>query len=132
MENEEDEEKSGVDEEGKDEDDDLENNGAVGMAGALEHFRLIGDLNSTIEQVGRAKDKRTDMASLAAAGPKRGFDVKLQYVDDLGREMTPKEAFRRQCHIFHGKGPSRKRQEKQLLKTLAEVQLKKKGIGRFP
>jgi U4/U6.U5 tri-snRNP-associated protein 1 len=34
----------------------------------------------------------------------------------LGRKMTPKEAFRYQCRIFHGIQPSQNKIEKQIVK----------------
>jgi len=40
--------------------------------------------------------------------------VRLEYLDEYGRPMTAKEAFRRQCHNFHGKGPSKRVLEKRM------------------
>mmetsp|Transcript_5890 Transcript_5890/g.17695 ORF Transcript_5890/g.17695 Transcript_5890/m.17695 type:complete len:537 (-) Transcript_5890:3725-5335(-) len=101
----------------------------VGIASALDHFRLIGDLKATSEQVGRAKDQRLDKSFVDSAGPRAGKEVKLSYVDEFGRELTPREAFRRQCYVFHGKGPSRKKKEKQLKKFLDEMKMKQKSTG---
>jgi U4/U6.U5 tri-snRNP-associated protein 1 len=49
---------------------------------------------------------------------KEGYkpDVKLDYVDDAGRTMTPKEAFRMLSHRFHGKGSGKKKTEKRMKK----------------
>lgn len=38
--------------------------------------------------------------------------MKLEYVDETGRNMTPKEAFRQLSHRFHGKGSGKKKTEK--------------------
>jgi len=49
---------------------------------------------------------------------KEGYkpEVKLEYVDDGGRTMTPKEAFRMLSHRFHGKGSGKKKTEKRMKK----------------
>jgi hypothetical protein len=46
-------------------------------------------------------------------------DVKLEYVDETGRRMNEKEAFRFLSHRFHGKGSGKKKTEKRA-KKLAE------------
>ncbi|XP_046564938.1 U4/U6.U5 tri-snRNP-associated protein 1-like [Haliotis rubra] len=51
-------------------------------------------------------------------------DVKLEYVDESGRCLNPKEAFRQLSHRFHGKGSGKKKQEKRM-KKLEEEQLMK-------
>ncbi|XP_064600247.1 U4/U6.U5 tri-snRNP-associated protein 1-like [Liolophura sinensis] len=51
-------------------------------------------------------------------------DVKLEYVDDSGRNLTPKEAFRQLSHRFHGKGSGKKKTEKRM-KKLEEENLMK-------
>lgn len=47
-------------------------------------------------------------------------DVKLEYVDDSGRNLTPKEAFRQLSHRFHGKGSGKKKTEKRMKKLEEE------------
>ena len=42
--------------------------------------------------------------------------VHLRYVDDDGRDMTPKEAFKAMSHAFHGKGSGKQKTEKRLKK----------------
>ena len=39
-------------------------------------------------------------------------DVKLEYIDDSGRLLSQKEAFRYLSHRFHGKGSGKKKTEK--------------------
>jgi len=50
---------------------------------------------------------------------KEGYrpEVKLEYVDEAGRTMTPKEAFRYLSHRFHGKGSGKKKLEKRIKKV---------------
>ncbi|KAJ8900951.1 hypothetical protein NDN08_000248 [Rhodosorus marinus] len=102
---------------------------AKGMAAALEHFRMVGDLRNTTDQVGRAKDERLAKELIENAGPRKDVQVKLEYIDEFGREMTQREAFRRLCYVFHGKGPSRRKQEKLLRQYVEEQKNKKKGTG---
>ena len=46
-------------------------------------------------------------------------DVQLKYVDDFGRHMSQKEAFKHLSHQFHGKGSGKQKTEK-LLKKIDE------------
>lgn len=43
--------------------------------------------------------------------------VKLEYIDDNGRMLNEKEAFRYLSHKFHGKGPGKNKIEKRLKKN---------------
>jgi hypothetical protein len=56
------------------------------------------------EAVGRTNDLKGSGMHLRD-GDGGGERVQLQYLDEYGRQMTAKEAFRRQCYNFHGKGP---------------------------
>ena len=47
-------------------------------------------------------------------------NVKVEYVDDNGRMMTPKEAFRYLSHRFHGKGSGKRKTEKRSKKVEME------------
>lgn len=44
-------------------------------------------------------------------------NIKLEYIDDNGRILNLKEAFRYLSHKFHGKGPGKNKIEKRLKKT---------------
>ncbi|KAI4148574.1 MAG: hypothetical protein LQ340_005039 [Diploschistes diacapsis] len=46
-------------------------------------------------------------------------DVQLNYIDDYGRHMNPKEAFKHLSHQFHGKGSGKQKTEK-LIKKIDE------------
>jgi U4/U6.U5 tri-snRNP-associated protein 1 len=52
-------------------------------------------------------------------------DVKLEYVDEGGRRMNEKEAFRFLSHRFHGKGSGKKKTEKRARKQAEEELMKK-------
>ena len=43
-------------------------------------------------------------------------DVQLRYIDEFGREMNKKEAFKHLSHQFHGKGSGKQKTEKHLKK----------------
>ena len=43
-------------------------------------------------------------------------EFKLEYVDDSGRNLNQKEAFRQLSHRFHGKGSGKKKTEKRAKK----------------
>jgi len=43
-------------------------------------------------------------------------EVKIEYVDEAGRQVPPKEAFRYLSHRFHGKGSGKKKLEKRIKK----------------
>ena len=47
-------------------------------------------------------------------------NVKVEYVDDNGRMMSPKEAFRYLSHRFHGKGSGKRKTEKRSRKVEME------------
>lgn len=51
-------------------------------------------------------------------------NVKLEYIDDSGRLLNEKEAFRYLSHKFHGKGPGKNKIEKRLKKNEQD------GVGR--
>lgn len=47
-------------------------------------------------------------------------NVKLEYIDDDGRVLSSKEAFRYLSHKFHGKGPGKNKVEKRIKKNVQE------------
>ena len=50
--------------------------------------------------------------------------MKLEYVDDGGRLMNEKEAFRHLSHKFHGKGSGKIKTEKRMKKIMEESMMK--------
>ncbi|XP_064407778.1 U4/U6.U5 tri-snRNP-associated protein 1 isoform X2 [Latimeria chalumnae] len=59
-------------------------------------------------------------------------DVKIEYVDDTGRKLTPKEAFRQLSHRFHGKGSGKMKTERRMKKLEEEALLKKMSSSDTP
>ena len=84
------------------------------------------------EQRDRTRDAREDYRDRArdrdsSFPEKKSYipEIKLEYVDDLGRELSQKEAFRRMSHIFHGKGSGKLKAERRLKKSEDELSMKK-------
>jgi len=53
-------------------------------------------------------------------------EVALRRIDNYGRLLTVKEAFRELCYRFHGKGPSKNRQQKRVNRYVQELITKKR------
>ncbi len=89
-----------------------------GLAGALKKLREKGYMEPTaFEKSGRTKDVTVEQ-ELSKWKSNAGKNIKLEYRDDKGRLMTPKEAFRYQCWAFHGKRPGANKMRKRLQKEL--------------
>ncbi|CAD6222898.1 unnamed protein product [Miscanthus lutarioriparius] len=80
-----------------------------GLAGALKILKERGSLNEGTNWGGRTTDKKKSKLIGVEDGPK---DIRIERIDEFGRVMTPKEAFRHLSHKFHGKGPGKMKQEK--------------------
>ena len=72
--------------------------------------------------MGRKNDKLKDVDKRDPAP-----NLRLDYLDEYGRPLTPKEAFRQMSHKFHGKKPGKNKQEKRI-KQLKE-EMKRKGMS---
>jgi U4/U6.U5 tri-snRNP-associated protein 1 len=98
-----------------------------GIATALKVLRRRGVIGKK-ELWGRFKDR--EYTSNEVFLPKKELEkfnenkIDLEYRDNKGRLLTPKEMFRNQCYIFHGKGPGKKKIEKRLLREQLEEKLK--------
>ena len=119
-----------------------EENVGKGMFKALSSLRDKGLLNQVQDitgnkkfvsifaynclMIGRAKDKTYD-AVLKKTGQTTEDRIKLEYRDEKGRLMTPKQAFRYQCYIFHNKKPSKNKLEK--MRKKQEQEKKVKGVA---
>ncbi|KAG6461156.1 U4/U6.U5 tri-snRNP-associated protein 1 isoform X2 [Manduca sexta] len=87
----------------------------------------------SIEDKTYAEDDKYGRRERGHSGPLQDFreksnfrpSVKLDYVDDEGRALCPKEAFRYLSHKFHGKGPGKNKQEKRIKKAIQEGLMKK-------
>ncbi|KAI0749304.1 SART-1 family-domain-containing protein [Daedaleopsis nitida] len=59
-------------------------------------------------------------------------DVNIQYHDEFGRELTPKEAWKALSHKFHGKGSGKAKTEKRLKKIAEERKKEAMASGDTP
>ncbi|GJP36871.1 hypothetical protein CLOM_g21337 [Closterium sp. NIES-68] len=104
----------------------------VGLAAALALLKDRGALKGEVEWGGRTMDKKRSklVGVLDEHGrdrPDAFKDVRIDRLDEFGRVMTPKEAFRKLSHAFHGKGPGKMKQEKRI--RAYEEDLKRKGMA---
>ncbi|WCJ25432.1 SART-1 family [Euphorbia peplus] len=90
-----------------------------GLSGALELLKKRGSLNEGPEWGGRNMDKKKSKLVGCHDG-----NIRTKRLDEFGRTMTPKEEFRKFSHRFHGKGPSKGKQEKRRKQYLEERKLK--------
>lgn len=90
-----------------------------GMVQALTLAKKRGLLREKVIQAGRAKD--TNLTLDVDPAP----DISILHLDQFGRQMKPKEAFRELSHVFHGRGPGPVKLEKKLRRYREE--LKKSG-----
>uniref|UniRef100_A0A8C9SDD1 Spliceosome associated factor 1, recruiter of U4/U6.U5 tri-snRNP n=1 Tax=Scleropages formosus TaxID=113540 RepID=A0A8C9SDD1_SCLFO len=129
-----------------------------GLAAALQLCKNKGLLDTQMQKVARVRapkgtlhnenycieDKMTIDDKYSRREEYRGFtqefkekesykpDVKIEYVDDTGRKLTPKEAFRQLSHRFHGKGSGKMKTEKRMKKLEEEALLKKMSSSDTP
>ncbi|XP_061462085.1 U4/U6.U5 tri-snRNP-associated protein 1 [Rhineura floridana] len=129
-----------------------------GLAAALMLCQNKGLLETTVQKVARVKAPNKSLPSAVyciedkmAIDDKysrreeyRGFtqdfkekdsykpDVKIEYVDETGRKLTPKEAFRQLSHRFHGKGSGKMKTERRMKKLDEEALLKKMSSSDTP
>jgi U4/U6.U5 tri-snRNP-associated protein 1 len=84
------------------------------------------------EEYARSQNSRREQQSsiAAAAAFNRDYkpDVQLKYVDEKGRSMNQKEAFKHLSHAFHGKGSGKGKTEKEMKKREREEQAKRRGV----
>ncbi|AEE75557.1 unnamed protein product [Arabidopsis thaliana] len=80
----------------------------TGLSGALNRLREQGTFKEEGKVVGVKDNNHEDDRF-----KDRFKDIQIQRVNKWGRIMTEKEAYRSLCHGFHGKGPGKKKQEKQ-------------------
>jgi len=87
---------------------------------------FIFSLSSEIDDKHARRDRSTT-GPLSEFKEKEHYrpDVKLEYVDETGRRMNEKEAFRFLSHRFHGKGSGKKKTEKRAKKQAEEESMKK-------
>ncbi|KAJ9614499.1 hypothetical protein H2200_002636 [Cladophialophora chaetospira] len=66
------------------------------------------------------RDHQSSMQAAAAFNREYKPDVQIKYVDDDGRLMNQKEAFKHLSHQFHGKGSGKLKTEKHMKKVAEE------------
>ena len=59
-------------------------------------------------------------------------DVEIKYHDEFGRDLDQKEAWKHLSHVFHGKKPGTKKQEKRLKKIEDERKRERMAAGDTP
>lgn len=95
---------------------------------ALQHLRAVHysiEDKTLDEDRGRGRGERY-MGPVTEFKDKDSYkpDVKLEYVDDEGRKLNAKEAFRYLSHKFHGKGSGKNKTEKRMKKWNEELLMK--------
>lgn len=100
-----------------------------GVCIALDIFKKRGLLKEE-EALGRYKDKAhtTNDYLMNKSNDKRKKEINIEYRDELGRKLKPKEMARYQSHIFHGEGPGIKKTEKQLLREQNKQKLQNSSV----
>uniref|UniRef100_A0A0N5AQA4 U4/U6.U5 tri-snRNP-associated protein 1 n=1 Tax=Syphacia muris TaxID=451379 RepID=A0A0N5AQA4_9BILA len=84
--------------------------------------------------------KKLERMGTTGTGPVRPFpektdykpDIQITYIDERGREMESKDAFRVLSWKFHGKGPGKKQVEKRQAKLLKKELMKKMNSSDTP
>ena len=105
---------------------------------ALQHLRAVN--YSIDDKAGGEDDRRGRGGGDRYGGPisdfkeKEGYKPKisLEYVDDEGRKLCPKEAFRYLSHKFHGKGSGKNKTEKRKKKWEEELLMKQMSSSDTP
>jgi len=79
--------------------------------------------------IGRKTDKREDNEYFLkkGLGKTSGDSIRLEHVDEYGRRLTPKEAFRILSHRFHGIVPGKNKREKRMRQL--EQERKRASMG---
>jgi hypothetical protein len=99
-----------------------------GLASSLAALYESGNLTAEDEViVGRTRDTKPDLG-LNRPGEK----VVLEYRDDHGRLLTPKEAYRQLAYQFRGSGPSAKKKELRQDQLRREEKLRSAAAGDTP
>ncbi|KAL6560114.1 hypothetical protein OROHE_006352 [Orobanche hederae] len=94
-----------------------------GLAGALKFLKERGSLKETVEWGGRHTDKKKSKL-IGLYDNDAAKEIRIERTDEYGRILTPKEAFRRLSHSFHGKGPGKMKQEKRMRQYQEELKVK--------
>eukprot|EP00898_Chlorokybus_atmophyticus_P001200 jgi/Chlat1/2080/Chrsp17S02634 len=109
-----------------------------GLAATLDLLRQKGELKKEVEWAGRTNDKKANklvgVVDVVAPDYSAQLEkrIRLDRLDEFGRQMTPKEAFRALSHKFHGKAPGKMKQAKRLKQWQEELKLKQMSASDTP
>ena len=78
------------------------------------------------DERGSSRNRHERSGPTTSFAEKKGYvpNVKLEYIDDNGRRLNSKEAFRHLSHKFHGKGSGKMKTEKRMKKMMEEGLMK--------
>ncbi|XP_068657365.1 SART-1 family protein DOT2-like [Aristolochia californica] len=102
-----------------------------GLSGALMLLKDRGTLKEGIDWGGRNMDKKKSKL-VGINDDDNAKEILIERLDEFGRVMTPKEAFRRISHKFHGKGPGKMKTEKRQKQYQEELKLKQMKASDTP
>ncbi len=91
------------------------------LSATLNLLKQRGNKEDTDLWAGRKTDKKLDMNDEIAP------NIRIAYLDETGRQMTPKEAFRVLSYKFHGKKPGKNKVEKKIKQRQEEQ--RKRGMS---
>ncbi|GAC94640.1 hypothetical protein PHSY_002213 [Pseudozyma hubeiensis SY62] len=109
--------------------------------------RLEEQSRELARQASKASGSSLDQATREAANRNRELDearlaqdrfrdykpdVEIKYHDEFGRDLDQKEAWKHLSHVFHGKKPGTKKQEKRLRKIEEEQKRERMAAGDTP
>jgi len=120
------------------EDSDDDNGGGIASTLALIQKTGVKKTEEELEVwIGRKTDKTLEEEYIRKPGflkgdPKLGKEIRLEYVDDNGRQLTPKEAFRHLSYRFHGKKPGKNKLEKRNKQLEEDNKRKNMSAGETP
>ncbi|SOV76000.1 U4/U6.U5 tri-snRNP-associated protein 1, putative [Plasmodium reichenowi] len=96
-----------------------------GLFGALEYLKTKGELNMEDKIYRNPENKPLHMST-------DKDDIKLDYKNEFGKVMTPKESFRYISWIFHGKKQGKNKLEKKIKRLEIERRYKENPIDSLP
>ncbi|CRG99717.1 U4/U6.U5 tri-snRNP-associated protein 1, putative [Plasmodium relictum] len=96
-----------------------------GLCGALKYLKTKGELNIEDKIYRNPENKPLHMST-------EKNDIKLDYKNELGKVMTPKETFRYISWIFHGKKQGKNKLEKKIKRLEIERRFKENPMDSLP
>ncbi|KAL7083632.1 hypothetical protein ACP275_14G175400 [Erythranthe tilingii] len=105
-----------------------------GLAGALEFLRIRRMLKKTVDWSGRSTEKKkSKLVGIFDEEESEEEDgIRIDRTNEYGRTLTPKEAFRRLSHAFHGKKPGLTKRNKRMRRYHKDLTVKKMSLNEMP